>query len=149
MWPPTVYELVWPQGLFGWPPDHMGWFALLLLVKFKTPGWFYFISYSYQVVHFGGWEHCVKVWWVTRSKSKVSRPLFIWISWGNSSIHVATTHRMTHRCGKIHTLLSCEADVGFKVEATMNVYYHTYVALCLVTHSGMNPLAAIVTRPSQ
>ena len=73
---PTVYELVWPQGLFGWPPDHMGWFALLLLVKFKTPGWFYFISYSYQVVHFGGWEHCVKVWWVTRSKSKVSRLLF-------------------------------------------------------------------------
>ena len=77
MWPPTVYELlVWPQGLFGWPPDHMGWFALLLLVKFKTPCWFYFISYSCQVVHFGGWEHCVKVWWVTRSKSKVSRPLF-------------------------------------------------------------------------
>ena len=29
-----------------------------------------------QVVHFGGWEHCVNVWWVTRSKSKVSRPLF-------------------------------------------------------------------------
>ena len=76
MWSPTVYELVWPQGLFGWPPDHMGWFALLLLVKFKTPGWFHFISYSYQVVHFGGWEHCVKIWWVTRSKSKVSRPLF-------------------------------------------------------------------------
>ena len=73
---PTVYELVWPQELFGWPPDHMGWFALLLLVKFKTPGWFYFISYIYQVFHFGGWEHCVKVWWVTRSKSKVSRPLF-------------------------------------------------------------------------
>ena len=61
---------------FGWPPDHMGWFALLLLVKFKTPGWFYFISYSYQVVHFGGWEHCVKVWWDARSKSKVNRPLF-------------------------------------------------------------------------
>ena len=76
MWPPTVNELVWPQGLFGWPPDHMGWFALLLLVTFKTPGWVYFISNSYQVAHFGGWEHCVKVWWVTRSKSKVSRPLF-------------------------------------------------------------------------
>ena len=28
----------------------------------------------------------------------------IWISWGNSSIHVATTHRMTQRCGKLHTL---------------------------------------------
>ena len=83
MWPPTVYELVWPQGLFGWPPDHMGWFALLLLVKFKTPGWFYFISYSYQVAHFGGWEHCVKEWWVTRSKSKVSRPLFslVLVAW--------------------------------------------------------------------
>ena len=76
MWPPTVYELVWPQGLFGWPPDHMVWFALLLLVKFKTPGWFYIMSYSYQVVHFGDWDHCVKVLWVTRSKSKVSRPLF-------------------------------------------------------------------------
>ena len=76
MWPPTVYELVWPQGLFGWPPDHMGWLALLLLVKFKTPGWFYSIRYSYQVAHFWGWEYCVEVWWVTRSKSKVSRPLF-------------------------------------------------------------------------
>ena len=86
MWPPIVYELVWPQGLFGWSPDHMGWFALLLLVKFKTPGWFYFISYSFQVVHFGDWEHCVKVWWVTKSESKVSRPLFTLVlqcsSWG-------------------------------------------------------------------
>ena len=46
------------------------------LICLAAIGWFYFISYSYQVVHFGGWEHCVKVWWVTRSKSKVSRPLF-------------------------------------------------------------------------
>ena len=35
MWPPTVYELVVPQELFDWPPDHMGWFAVLLLVIFK------------------------------------------------------------------------------------------------------------------
>ena len=35
MWPPTVYELVWSQGLFGWPPDHMGWFALLLWLILK------------------------------------------------------------------------------------------------------------------
>ena len=46
---PIVYELVWPQGLFGRPPDHMDWFALLLLVKFKNPGWFYFIGYSYLI----------------------------------------------------------------------------------------------------
>ena len=45
------------------------WLNLKLPVDFTS-------SYSYQVVHFGGCEHCVKVWWVTRSKSKVSRPLF-------------------------------------------------------------------------
>ena len=31
----------------------------------------------------------------------------------------------------------------------ITVYYHTYVAVCVVTHNGMNPGAAIVTRPSQ
>ena len=40
----------------------------------------------------------------------------------------------------------------YKVEATITVYYHTYVAVCVVTvvtHNSMNPGAAIVTRPSQ
>ena len=27
----------------------------------------------------------------------------------------------------------------YKVEATVTVYYHTYVAVCVVTHSGMKP----------
>ena len=30
-----------------------------------------------------------------------------------------------------------------------SVYYHTYVAVYVVTHNGMDPGAAIVTRPSQ
>ena len=29
------------------------------------------------------------------------------------------------------------------------MYYHTYVAVYVVTHNGMDPGAAIVTRPSQ
>ena len=37
----------------------------------------------------------------------------------------------------------------YKVEAIIIVYYHTYVAVCVVTHNGMTPGAAIVTRPSQ
>ena len=37
----------------------------------------------------------------------------------------------------------------YKVEATITVYYHTYVAVCVVTHNGMNPGAGIVTHPSQ
>ena len=36
----------------------------------------------------------------------------------------------------------------YLVEANITVY-HTYVAGCVVTHNGMNPGAAIVTRPSQ
>ena len=31
----------------------------------------------------------------------------------------------------------------------LNVYYHTYVAVYVVTHNGMDSGAAIVTRPSQ
>ena len=27
----------------------------------------------------------------------------------------------------------------YKVEATITVYYHTYVAVCVVTYNGMNP----------
>ena len=30
-----------------------------------------------------------------------------------------------------------------------SVYYHTYAAVYVVTHSGMDPGAATVTRPSQ
>ena len=37
----------------------------------------------------------------------------------------------------------------YKVEATITMYYHTYVAVCVVTHNGMNPGAAIVTRHLQ
>ena len=37
----------------------------------------------------------------------------------------------------------------YKDEVTFTVYYHTYVAVCVVTHNGMNPGVAIVTRPSQ
>ena len=37
----------------------------------------------------------------------------------------------------------------YKVEATITVYYHTYVAVCVVTHNGMNQGSAIVTWPSQ
>ena len=37
----------------------------------------------------------------------------------------------------------------YKVETTITVYYHTHVAVCVVIQNGMNPGAAIVTRPSQ
>ena len=37
----------------------------------------------------------------------------------------------------------------YKVEATITMYYHTYVAVCVVILNGMNPGAAIVTRPLQ
>ena len=36
----------------------------------------------------------------------------------------------------------------YKVEATITMYYHTYVAVCAVTHYGINAGAAIVTCPS-
>ena len=59
---PIVYVLLLTCGVdFAGQLDHMGWYALLLLVKFKPPSWFYFIKYS-------GWEHSVKIWWITRLK---------------------------------------------------------------------------------
>ena len=36
-----------------------------------------------------------------------------------------------------------------KILQGWSVYYHTYVAVYVVTHNGMDPGAAIVTRPSQ
>ena len=36
-----------------------------------------------------------------------------------------------------------------KVETIIAVYYHTYVAVCVVTHNGVDPGAVIVTHPSQ
>ena len=77
MWPSTVYELLLTWGVgFAGQLVHMGWFALLLLVKFKPPSWFYVIIYSWSGDPDWGWEHSVKVWWVTRLKFEVSRPLF-------------------------------------------------------------------------
>ena len=54
---------------------------------------------------------------ITRIRfSKLSKILgcssYIWISWGNSSIHVATTHRMTQRCGKLHTLFPYKKSIS-------------------------------------
>ena len=44
---------------------------------------------------------------------------------------------------------SYEAGTGSLILQGSSVYYHTYVAVCVVTHNGMDPGAAIVTRPSQ
>ena len=37
----------------------------------------------------------------------------------------------------------------FAILQGWSVYYHTYVTVYVVTHNGMDPGAAIVTRPSQ
>ena len=42
-----------------------------------------------------------------------------------------------------------EAGIGSLILQGWSVYYHTYVAVCVVTHNGVDPGAAIVTRPSQ
>ena len=42
-----------------------------------------------------------------------------------------------------------EAGIGSLILQGWNVYYHTYVAVCVVTHNGVETGAAIVTRPSQ
>ena len=47
-----------------------------LNLNLQPPGWFNFIKYAYKFSDFWGWEHGVKVWWVTRSKPKISRPHF-------------------------------------------------------------------------
>ena len=42
-----------------------------------------------------------------------------------------------------------EAGIGSLILQGWSVYYHTYVAVCVVTHNGVDPGVAIVTRPSQ
>ena len=42
-----------------------------------------------------------------------------------------------------------EAGIGSLILQGWSVYYHTYVAVYVVTHSGMDPGAAIVTCLSQ
>ena len=42
-----------------------------------------------------------------------------------------------------------EASIGSLILQSWSVYYHSYVAVCVVTHNGMDPGVAIVTRPSQ
>ena len=42
-----------------------------------------------------------------------------------------------------------EAGIGSLILQGWSVYYHTYVAICVVTHNSVDPGAAIVTRPSQ
>ena len=42
-----------------------------------------------------------------------------------------------------------EAGIGSLILQGWSVYYHTYVAVCVATHSGVDPGATIVTLPSQ
>ena len=42
-----------------------------------------------------------------------------------------------------------EAGIGSLILQGWSVYYHTYVAVCVATHDGVDPGAAIVTRLSQ
>ena len=42
-----------------------------------------------------------------------------------------------------------DAGIGSLILQGWSVYYHTYVPVYVVTHNGMDPGAAIVTRPSQ
>ena len=42
-----------------------------------------------------------------------------------------------------------DASIGSLILQGWSVYYHTYVAVYVVTHNGMDPGVAIVTRPSQ
>ena len=79
MWPPTVYELVWPQGLFDWLPDHMTWVDLPCCYWLNLKLQVDFTSLAIHTkLHILGAENTVLKYgeWVTRSKSKVSRPLF-------------------------------------------------------------------------
>ena len=43
-WPQRFMSLFERSGWFGQKLDHMGCFALLLLVKYESPSWFYFIK---------------------------------------------------------------------------------------------------------
>ena len=42
-----------------------------------------------------------------------------------------------------------EVGISSLILQGWSVYYHTYVAVYVVTYSGVDPGAAIVTRPSQ
>ena len=42
-----------------------------------------------------------------------------------------------------------EAGIGSLILQGWSVYSHTYVAVCVVTHNGVDPGAAIVTGPLQ
>ena len=42
-----------------------------------------------------------------------------------------------------------EAGIGSLILQGWSVYYHTYVAICVVTHNGVDPGAVIVTHPLQ
>ena len=42
-----------------------------------------------------------------------------------------------------------EAGIGSLIVQGWSAYYHTYVAVCVATHNGVDPGAAIVTHPSQ
>ena len=42
-----------------------------------------------------------------------------------------------------------EAGISSLILQGWSVYNHTYVAVCVATHNGVDPGAAIVTRPSQ
>ena len=51
----------------------------------------------------------------------------------------------------LHALVvrSYEAGIGSLILQGWSVCFHTYVAVCVVTHNGMEPGAAIVNHPSQ
>ena len=42
-----------------------------------------------------------------------------------------------------------EVGIGSLILQGWSVYYHTYVAVCVATHKGVDPGTAIVTHPSQ
>ena len=42
-----------------------------------------------------------------------------------------------------------ETGIGLLILQGWSVYYHTYVAVCVVTHNSVDPGAATVTHPSQ
>ena len=55
----------------------MSWFALLLLIKFEPPGWFYFMKYAFEtIVSFGVENTLLKYGGSQGQESNVSRPLF-------------------------------------------------------------------------
>ena len=117
----------------------MGWFAVLLLVKFKPPSWFYFIRYSWWADHGWGWEHSVKVWWVTRLKSKVSRPLFSLVIVAGNMMSCGWKHRLgwgeeLSEKGSVKQTIFC---LVISFSAPNNNHAHTiFVNSYLITHMG-------------